>query len=210
MSKFVCNGNNTLSDKKLIDELINVIINGEIDEFRMRGGIHEKYNKCIYDELSKYPDNANCLYHLGLLILNWHKKLGIDKNVYIKYLEKAVELNHPTALFTLGFKYFNNDKSNKRSEAIELGTNAFLKGYDNIIRSCSEYYDTIYRNECMLMAITRLREQNRKLEIKNKKLKDHNFTLNVEFEKEKLRPPEQGGSEYEHIKHHFEILKDNV
>lgn len=202
MSTFKCIWNKSLSDKELIDESINMIINGKTDT--MSGEIHKQYSKYIYDELSKHPDNANCLYHLGLLVSSYHKKLGIKKDQYLEYWKKAAALNHPEASFYLGFKYFNRGQSTNREEAMTLGMNAFLNGYGDIITSCSEYYDTIYRNETMLMAITKLKEQKRALEIQNHELTQRNETLTQELEQEKLKPPEQGGSEYEKAAKHFE------
>lgn len=197
-----------IDDKNFLDQEIDKIINGTVDLYQMTGGIYEDDPKYTYDQLIKYPNNANCLYHLALLVLNYSKKMGIDKGQYIEYLKRAAEYNHPNSLFDLGFKYFNRDQSKNRKEAIELGTQAFINGYDNIITSCSEYYDTIYRNECMLEAITRLKEQNRELEIQNKKLKKKNHILNMDYEQEKCRPPERGGSEYEKAAQHFKDLNN--
>ena len=147
------------------DQVVEDIINGKTIHGLFIAAHGWGYFDYIKNKLLYYPENANCLYYLGLIEMHQTGKT--------KYFDYAAKLGSIPAMYIQGDTHESD---------LRLGVQALKMGYihDPFPKSFG-YYDI----KCLRKYIEELKE---------------------ELEQEKLRPPEQGGSEYEKARKHFNGL----
>ena len=130
-----------------------------------------------YAYLSQHPENANCLYYLGLLVdyVCENSSTVSAEELY----RRSMEHGSLAGMYQYGRKVYCYNSP----EGISWGLNALRKGYKCQTMDQPRYLQDTYSFETLTIYIEELRN---------------------ELKEEKCRPPEKGGSDYEKAQEHFE------